>query len=180
VLVYASNLNKFDVGTFSTKADQCDVMELYIYACNETNMMHYLSSIYWVTTPLHFSGLLASHQQEVADPAGSRLRRTSRTNYHIYTLLPPDNGLLASPKHVEMYWLSKAKINSASGWFHYTHISRSRSTKRKILCIYYVFIFMYLLVLMFVEFCVFETHIQTRRLASPTNGTRSTGWETQL
>jgi hypothetical protein len=35
-------------------------------ACNETNLMHYLSSVYSVTTPLHVSGLLVAHQQEVA------------------------------------------------------------------------------------------------------------------
>jgi hypothetical protein len=35
-------------------------------ACNETNLMHYLSSLYWVTTPLHVSGLLVAHHQEAA------------------------------------------------------------------------------------------------------------------
>jgi hypothetical protein len=35
------------------------------YACNETNLMHYLSSVYWVTSPLHVSGLLVAHRQEV-------------------------------------------------------------------------------------------------------------------
>jgi hypothetical protein len=35
-------------------------------------------------------------------PADSRLRRTTHTNYHIRTLLPPDDGQLASPKHVEV------------------------------------------------------------------------------
>jgi hypothetical protein len=38
----------------------------WIYACNETNLMHYLSSLYWVTTPLHVSGLLVAHHQEIA------------------------------------------------------------------------------------------------------------------
>jgi hypothetical protein len=37
-----------------------------IYACNELNLMHYLSSVYWVTTPLQVSGLLVAHHQEVA------------------------------------------------------------------------------------------------------------------
>jgi hypothetical protein len=32
-------------------------------ACNETNLMHYLSSVYSVTTPLNVSGLLAHHQE---------------------------------------------------------------------------------------------------------------------
>jgi hypothetical protein len=35
-------------------------------------------------------------------PADSQLRRTTRTNCHIYTLLPPDDGQLASPKHEEV------------------------------------------------------------------------------
>jgi hypothetical protein len=35
-------------------------------ACNETNLMHYLSSVDWVTTTLHVSGLLVAHYQEVA------------------------------------------------------------------------------------------------------------------
>jgi hypothetical protein len=32
----------------------------------------------------------------------SRLRRTTRTNCRMYTLLPPDDGLLASLKGVEV------------------------------------------------------------------------------
>jgi hypothetical protein len=34
--------------------------------------------------------------------ADCQLSRTTRTNCYIYTLLPPDDGLLASPKHVEV------------------------------------------------------------------------------
>jgi hypothetical protein len=34
-------------------------------ACNETKWMHYLSSVYSVTLPLHVSGLLVDHPQEV-------------------------------------------------------------------------------------------------------------------
>jgi hypothetical protein len=36
-----------------------------IIACNETNLMHCLSSVYSVTAPLHVSGLLVVHHQEV-------------------------------------------------------------------------------------------------------------------
>jgi hypothetical protein len=54
-------------------------------------------------------------------PADSQPRCTRRTNYHIHTSLPPDDGLLASPKHVAVRWLNKLRINSASGWFNYTH-----------------------------------------------------------
>jgi hypothetical protein len=35
------------------------------YVCNETNLMHYLSSVYCVTIPVHVSGLLVAHHQEV-------------------------------------------------------------------------------------------------------------------
>jgi hypothetical protein len=52
-------------------------------------------------------------------PADSQLKRTTLTSCNIYTLLPPDDGLLASPKHVEVYWLNKLKTNSAASWFHY-------------------------------------------------------------
>jgi hypothetical protein len=34
-------------------------------ACNETNLMHCLSSVYSVTIPLHVLGLLVAHHQEV-------------------------------------------------------------------------------------------------------------------
>jgi hypothetical protein len=34
-------------------------------ACNETNTMHYLSSVYYSTILLHVSDLLVAHHQEV-------------------------------------------------------------------------------------------------------------------
>jgi hypothetical protein len=37
-----------------------------IYACNETNLMHCLSSVYSVTIPQRVLGLLDAHHQEVA------------------------------------------------------------------------------------------------------------------
>jgi hypothetical protein len=33
--------------------------------CNETNLMHCLSSVYSVTIPLHVLGLLVAHHQQV-------------------------------------------------------------------------------------------------------------------
>jgi hypothetical protein len=103
--------------------------------------MQYSSSVNAVSILLHVSGLLVARPQEVTMyicdngmcctslsnptwPADSRLRRTTRTNCRIFTLLPPDDGLLASPKHAEVKWLHKLKINSATSWFHYTLISR--------------------------------------------------------
>jgi hypothetical protein len=40
-------------------------MHLNVYACNETNLMQYVSSVYSVTVPLHVSGLLVVCNQEV-------------------------------------------------------------------------------------------------------------------
>jgi hypothetical protein len=37
---------------------------LIYYACNETNLRHYLSSVYSVTMP-YVSGLLVAHHKEV-------------------------------------------------------------------------------------------------------------------
>jgi hypothetical protein len=34
--------------------------------CNKTNLMHYLSSVYSVITPLYVLGLLVAHHEEVA------------------------------------------------------------------------------------------------------------------
>jgi hypothetical protein len=43
------------------------------------------------------------------------------SNVYMWQLVPPDVGLLANPKHEEVWWLNKLMINSASNWFHYTH-----------------------------------------------------------
>jgi hypothetical protein len=59
--------------------------------------MHYLSSVYWVTIPLHVSRLLVAHHQEVTMYICNnwyvlhvliecRLKRTTRTNSHIHTV----------------------------------------------------------------------------------------------
>jgi hypothetical protein len=36
-----------------------------MYECNETTLIHSLASVYSVTIPLHVSGLLVAHHQEV-------------------------------------------------------------------------------------------------------------------
>jgi hypothetical protein len=50
---------------------------------------------------------------ELTRPADSQLKRTTRSICCIYTLLPPDDGQLASPKYVELQLLNKLKINIA-------------------------------------------------------------------
>jgi hypothetical protein len=99
-----------------------------VFAYNETNLMHYLSSVYSVTIPLH-DCQLAWLRSIPTRPADSRLRRTTRTNCCIYALLPHNDGQLASPKHIELYGMIKPKVNSASAWFHYTRLSRCTVNK---------------------------------------------------
>jgi hypothetical protein len=75
------------------------------YVCNEANLIHCLFSVYWVTTPLHVGGPGWNGTPWSSIPsrsADSRLRRTTCTNYYIYSLLPPGDRLLASLKHVEL------------------------------------------------------------------------------
>jgi hypothetical protein len=67
--------------------------------------MHVMKPVYAVTIPVHVSGLLvANHEVVTVYICDSRLRHTTCANCRIYTctLLPPDDGLLASPKHVEL------------------------------------------------------------------------------
>jgi hypothetical protein len=76
--------------------------------------MHYLSSVYWITTPLHVSGLLVVHHQEVA-------MYICDNWYVLYVLVdcrrPAD---------------SRLKINSASGCFITRTFRDARSTKQNI------------------------------------------------
>jgi hypothetical protein len=46
--------------------------------------------------------LVAHHQEVTMYICDSQLKPTTHTNCHRYTLLPPDDGLLASLKHVEV------------------------------------------------------------------------------
>jgi hypothetical protein len=92
------------------------------YARNETNLMHYyfqfIESLYFymfrAASSTSSGGSSAYMRQLVllvrrsrpsvglARPGNSRLRCTTRINCRICALLPPDDGLLASPKHVEI------------------------------------------------------------------------------
>ena len=50
-------------------------------------------------------------------PTDSQLKSTTRTNlFHIHSK-PPDDRLQICPKHVEVDWRNKMRINSASNWF---------------------------------------------------------------
>jgi hypothetical protein len=41
------------------------IIESVTFACNKTNLMHYLSSVYSVTMPVHVLGMLFANHQEV-------------------------------------------------------------------------------------------------------------------
>ena len=104
--------------------------------------MHYLSSVYFVNQPLHVSGIFVVHHQEVycvcvcvcvciymTRTTDSQLKSTSCCIYSI----PPDDGLKICPKHVEVDWRNKLRINNASSFFLITGMYRNAlSTKHKI------------------------------------------------
>jgi hypothetical protein len=65
--------------------------------------MQFLSSVYSVTTPLHVSGLLVAHLQEVTMYiCDNWYVLYVLVDCRIYALLPADDGLIASSKHVEV------------------------------------------------------------------------------
>jgi hypothetical protein len=87
----------------------------------KTNLMHHLSSVYFVNQPLHVSGIFVTHHQEVyciytATGTCCGVQLTVRwpanrqsTEHHkmyqflyIYSILP-DDGLQLCPKHMQVY-----------------------------------------------------------------------------
>jgi hypothetical protein len=89
----------------------------YKHTCNETNLMLYSSSVYFVAIPLHVSGFLVVYHQEAAMyicnkwyafcvlvdcQLANQASWQSTETYNTYHLLPPDDGQLASPKHIEV------------------------------------------------------------------------------
>jgi len=96
----------------------------------KTSLMHYLSSIYFVNQPLHVSDTFVAHHQEVHyiyittgtccafGPTNRQLTKKPNTYQLLYIYsIPPDDGLQVCPKHVEVDWRNKLRINSASSWF---------------------------------------------------------------
>jgi len=90
----------------------------------KTNLMHCLSSVYFVIQPVNVSGILVAHHQEVCciyrticptDRQSTKKHNTYQSLY-IYST-PPDDVLQICPKHVEFDWRNKLRKNSASSWF---------------------------------------------------------------
>jgi hypothetical protein len=89
----------------------------------KTNLMHYLSSVYFVNQPLHVSGIFLCHHQEVyclytaiGVCCGFQLTVCWPYQLYIYSI-PPHDRLQICLKHVEVDWRNKMRINSASSWF---------------------------------------------------------------
>jgi hypothetical protein len=62
--------------------------DCYSDACNKTNLMHCLSSVYLVTVPLYVSDLLVVHHQEVIIQYMQQMVRVARSKtYNTYHLL---------------------------------------------------------------------------------------------
>ena len=72
----------------------------------KTNLMHYLSSVYFVSQPLHISGIFVAHHQEVYC-IYTTIGTCYAEKHNMYQLLcaggviPPDDGLQLCPKYVE-------------------------------------------------------------------------------
>jgi len=103
-----------------------------------TNLMHHLFSVYYVNQPLHVSGIfviLVAHHQEVyciyttigtccafqltvccPDNRQSTKMHKKYQLLYIYSI-SPDDVLQIWPKHVEVDWRSKLRINNVSSWF---------------------------------------------------------------
>jgi len=97
----------------------------------KTNLMHYLSSVYFVNQPVHVSGIFVAHHQEVHCTYTTigkccvfQFTVCSHNTYQLYIYsIPPDDGLQICPKHVEVDWRNKLRINSTSSWFSWHGLS---------------------------------------------------------
>jgi len=87
------------------------------------NLMHYLSSFYFVNQPLHVSGIFVARHQEVdcllamANRQSTKKHNTNQLLYIYKYSIPPDDGLQICPKYIEVDWRNKLSINSAWSWF---------------------------------------------------------------
>jgi len=110
----------------------CFVHRASWYICViKSNLMHNLSSVYFINQPPHVLGIFVAHHQElyciyttigtccafqltVFWPAN--IQSSKKHNTSICSI-PPDDGLQICPKHVEVDWWNKLRINCASSWF---------------------------------------------------------------
>ena len=98
----------------------------------KTNLIHCLSSVYFINQPLHVLGIFVAHHQDVyciytivlfswlfhhnSDNRQSTKKLNTYQLLHIYSI-PLDDGLQICQKHVEVDGRSKLRINSAQRRF---------------------------------------------------------------
>jgi hypothetical protein len=111
-------------------------LELEISICViKTNLMHYLSPVYFVNQPLLVLDTFVANHQEVYciytaigmccalqltvcwPGTDSQLKSTTHTNILYIYSIPPDDWLQICPKHVEVDRWNKLRISSALSWF---------------------------------------------------------------
>jgi hypothetical protein len=101
-----------------------------MHPCNENQLDANLSSVYFVSQLLHVSGISVAHHQEVyciyttigtccVCLVDTQLKSKTRTNLLYMYSIPPDDGLQICPKHVEVDWRNKLRINLHQVGFNY-------------------------------------------------------------
>jgi hypothetical protein len=119
-----------------------------MHACNKTNLMQYLSSVYSVTIPIHVSGLLVAHHQEVTMYICNKLNYQFHPNqaswqstnayktYHLLRIYIFTSWWCATSKPETCRYIvrNKLEINHVSSWFHCMHISICTVNKTTFRC----------------------------------------------
>jgi len=83
----------------------CFVDRASRYICvTKTNLMHYLSSVYFLNQPPHVSAIFVVHHQESHLNPANRVSTEKRNTYQLLYInsIPPDEGLQICRKRVEV------------------------------------------------------------------------------
>ena len=90
----------------------------------KTNSMHYLSSVYFVSQPLHVSGIFVAHHQE-ANRQSTKKHNTYQLLY-IYSIPPDDVFLMIGwPCIVVQPWLISNLMHKILIYLHLIHLLKS-------------------------------------------------------
>ena len=140
----------------------------------ETNLMHHLSSVYFVNQPLHVSGIFVAHHQEKyscyvlgfsvdsllaglwcnsveviqfhSNSANRQLTENHNTLQLLYIYsIPADDGRQICPKHVQD-WRNKLRVNGASSWSSLHRCIEMHGQQNIKFIFIYLFIYMLLII----------------------------------
>jgi hypothetical protein len=124
LMFFFQNIWRYTPEFHNLHSYRCDNINYCNYNCNafnEANVMHYLSSVYSVTIPLHVSGLLVAHHQEVTMYICNKW-------YVLYILV---DCQLLHMYIVTSWWLATSKPETCRG--HYFHLAVCLTTGPKTL-----------------------------------------------